>query len=181
MLPQRLHELAAALEIPEKEGRLLRLKALAAELGVMPAHASEHTEHHLSLVIYDGFLIQEACQQRRKRNVILIAGTAILVIIFFPVFKDIVLRHGERFVDKKELHKGYDDDGNLVTDKTGKAELFEDMQGYYDEFYEDGTHHFTYRYDKGTLVEQIEFDRQGEVIAHDVFDENGNPIPREEE
>lgn len=171
------------MEIPDKHLRTAKLSQLADELGMLPKNkpsTEEFNEQQLVLAIYDGFVRIEERARRNKRFLIFAGVGAILLVIILATVPRAAIRYF-RYIKAKydvneKAYKGYGDNGELVEDEDGQPVLFHDMEGYYNEYYDDGNLHFVFLYFGGQVVEQKEYDRKGNLIVHFVYDEDGNPI-----
>lgn len=187
MITQKIHELDLILGILQKDQRMMRLKRLADELGMFPKNQSGAglNEQQLVLAIYDGFVAQET-QNKKRRKDLAVIFLSIVFIISVAVFSPRIFVKYFRYIEagneaKRKAYIGYDDKRKIIKDETGQPVLFYDMEGIYYEFYNDGAPHFEFRYEAGNVVEQRELDRKGRLIAHFIFDEEGNPTLVEEE
>jgi len=172
------------LTIPDKERRLQELKKCAEDVGVFHAlekqYGDQYSEQQLVIAIYDGYMaIKDDSRKSRRFIFYVAAGLAAAVFLLFFVPKALV-NYLKLLQDRQEkllkAYKGYDEEGELVKDEQGRPVLFHDMEGYYEEYYNDGTLHYDYLYSEGKVVEKKEYNKKGEVIAHFLYDKDGNPI-----
>ena len=180
---ENLTRLDEILQIPDRDQRREALEHLGEEIGVFsirkPAKGGQYNEERLVLAVYDGLI---ACQKERMKNrqffikTFLIFLVVVLLLAIVPkrivsYFRFLAASNRERL----KSFEGYDEHGELIRDEKGKPVVFQEMSGYYDEYYSDGNLHYTYLYKDGKVVEEVEYDRKGNVIVHLVYDEQGNP------
>lgn len=183
-----LMDLEKILAIANPDVRLSALKNAAMDLGVLDelhqGHEKTINEQQLVLAIYDGLVARGKDAQKTRRFIILTAAGFLAAMLIIIVAPHAIVRYVRyiraRYHDRSPVYKGFEEDGSLVKDDKGQPVLFRDMEGYYDEFYDDGKIHFQYLYSAGKIIEQTEYDRKGRVIAHFLYDPDGNPVLTEE-
>lgn len=179
------HDLETILNIPDPQKRFQELKALAGDLGALvglnKVHRSgEYNEQQLVVAIYDAILSQQNDNKRNTRFLLLfsVGGILALFLVFFlpraamNYFRVIYAKNNPR----QKAYKGVDDKGKVVRDENDQPVLFHDMEGPYDEYYDDGQLHFEYIYHNGKVLQQKEFSREGRLISYIKYDAEGNPI-----
>ena len=182
-------KLEEILAVPDKERRFHELEKCAADLGILSAlekrYGGAYNEQQLVIAIYDGYLAVRSDHQKSRRFILYVAlgSLAACVLLFFvpKTVSNYLQLLKERQETKKKAYKGFDDKGKLVKDEKGQPVLFHDMDGYYEEYYDDGILHYDYLYSEGKVVEKKEYDREGKLLAHFIYDGDGNPILKQGE
>lgn len=172
------------LSVSDSDVRRRKLRDAAAELGVLEdlikRTAGQYDEQQLVVAVFDGMIARQRDKVKNRRFIIF-TSVGFAAAIFFVVFLPRAAVRYIRFIKAKsenrsKAYKGFDEKGKLVEDEKGQPVLFHDMEGYYDEYYDDGTLRFEYLYSGGKIVEQKEYDRRGQLITHFVYDAEGKPF-----
>ena len=181
-MKKNLHELEKILAVPDKTARRARLSELARSLGMLPVNTpsgKDFAEEKFVLAIYDGFARQQKQKEKTLRMLVMMIGVGVLITVVAMVIPQSVIQYFQSLQSERQEYKrtrqGFDEKGNMVRDEAGRPVLFHEMNGFYDEYYDDGSLHFTYLYVEGRVVEEKEYGRGGDLIAHIVYDKHGNP------
>lgn len=177
-----ISDIEALLAVPDKGRRINALKQAAVEIGALEPfdpHTGRLNEQQLVIALYDGLIIKKQEGRRNRKFIILtVCGftAAVMLAVLIPQasIRQVRLIRA-RHENRTAAYQGFDEHGELLRDEEGRPVLFRDMEGLYDEYYDDGKIHFEYRYSGGKIVEQKEYDRRGNLTAHLVFDADGNP------
>lgn len=182
-MENQLRDLERILNIPDLNLRRKELCDVARSLGMLPStnpSAEGLSEHKIVLAIYDG-LVQKKQQAQKNRKFFYIAFPVVALILFLiAVVPHSTIQYfrylGAKHQKREKSFQGVDENGQVVRDEKGQPVLFRQMEGVYDEYYDDGALHFTYFYKEGKIREMTELDRAGNVLVHILYDEHGNTI-----
>ena len=166
-----MKELDALLAIADLNKRQSALVQYAKALGLNPRLAAgengELNEEKLIIMIYDA--LQEQRTERKKD--VNFVGIGIFYLVVMIAIMAVLPRIIKMFGETKEAELNVESQSYVGVDSKGKpveegkeAAYYKLMDGLYEEYYDDGTLHYEYKYVNGKLVRQKEFNPQGELI-----------------